>query len=331
MAAAAMTDGRLRWGILGAARIAVRRVLPALQRSERAAVVAIASRDRARAEDVARQFSIPTIHGSYDALLADHDIDVVYIPLPNSLHHQWTLRSAEAGKHVLCEKPLATSAEEAQEMAQACRERGVLLQEAFMHRFHPQIEAVQTLVTGGEIGPPWLVRSAFTFTVTSADDIRLNPSLGGGGVMDVGCYCVNISRLLLGEPHAAYAAAHIEGVDVRLAGVLRFDGDRVAEFDCGLRAPFRQFCEVVGVSGSIFLERPFQPEERPPTVLVRRGDQERRLEIPGANQYVLMVDHLAECVHQNRTPRYPAEDAVANMRAIDALRESARSGRVIPI
>lgn len=326
-----MTDVRLRWGILSAARIAVRRVLPALQRSDRSTVVAIASRERARAEDVARQFSIPKIHDSYDALLGDHDVDAVYIPLPNSLHHQWTLRSAEAGKHVLCEKPLATTAREAMEMVEACRERDVLLQEAFMHRFHPQIESVQALVAGGDIGPPWLVRSAFTFTVSRADDIRLNPGLGGGGMMDVGCYCVNISRLLLGEPHMACATAHTEGVDVRLAGILRFEGDRVAEFDCGVRAPFRQFCEIVGVSGTIFLERPFQPEERPPTVLVRRGDEERRLEIPGANQYIRMVDHFAECVQQHRAPRYPAADAVANMRAIDALRESAKTGQAVEI
>ena len=326
-----MTTAPLRWGILGAARIAVRRVLPALARSDRSTIVAIASRDSVRAQEVARQFSIPSIHDSYDALLADHGIDAVYIPLPNNLHHPWTIRSAEAGKHVLCEKPLATSAREALEMADACREHGVLLQEAFMHRFHPQIETVQALVAAGEIGPPWLVRSAFTFTVSSEEDIRLNPGLGGGGMMDVGCYCVNISRLLLGEPSAAYAAAHFEGVDVRLAGVLRFDGDVVAQFDCGLRAPFRQFCEVVGRSGTIFLERPFQPEERPATIFIRRGDQERRVEIPGTNQYVRMIDHFAECVLSNRAPRYPAEDAVANMRAIDALRESARSGHAVPI
>lgn len=326
-----MTGGPLRWGILGAARIAVRRVLPALQRSDWSTVAAIASRDRSRAQAVAHQFSIPKVYDSYDELLADPDVDAVYIPLPNSVHHQWTLRSAEAGKHILCEKPLATTALEAMEMAAACRRQGVLLQEAFMHRFHPQTEAVQNLVAAGEIGPIWLVRSAFTFTVTSADDFRLNAGLGGGGIMDVGCYCVNISRLLLGEPHAAYAAAHMEGVDVRLAGILRFEGDRVAEFDCGLRAPFRQFCEIVGISGTIFLERPFQPEERPPTVLVRRGDQERRIEIPGANQYVRMVDHFAECVREHRAPRYPAEDAIANMRAIDALRESAKSGQSVLI
>ncbi|HET6780931.1 MAG TPA: Gfo/Idh/MocA family oxidoreductase, partial [bacterium] len=172
---------------------------------------------------------------------------------------------------------------------------------------------------------------AFTFTVGSAEDIRLNPTLGGGGMMDVGCYCVNISRLLLGVPHTAFATAQFEGVDVRLAGVLRFEHDRVAQFDCGLRAPFRQFCEVVGMSGTIYLERPFQPEERPATILIRRGEQERRVEIPGANQYVRMIDHFAECVQSNQAPRYPAEDAVANMRAIDALRESARSGQSVPI
>ncbi|MBI2123419.1 MAG: Gfo/Idh/MocA family oxidoreductase [Armatimonadetes bacterium] len=312
-----MGGDRVRWGILGAARIAVRRVLPALLRSERSAVVAIASRDRDRATDTAQQFQIPKVHPSYDALLADPEVDAVYNPLPNSLHHLWTLRSAEAGKHVLCEKPLALNAREAQQMVEVCRRRGVLLQEAFMYRFHPQTT-------------PWLVRSAFTFLVATDEDIRLNPELGGGGLMDVGCYCVNIGRLLFGEPHTAFAASNIEGgVDVRLAGLLRFGGDRVAEFDCGVRAPFRQFCEVVGASGSIMVERPFQPEERPASLLIRRGDQERRVEIPGTNQYVRMIAHFVDCVLSQRPPRYPPEDAVANMRVIDALRESAKSGQTV--
>lgn len=327
-----MGGDRVRWGILGAARIAVRRVLPALLRSERSAVVAIASRDRDRATDTAQQFQIPKVHPSYDALLADPEVDAVYNPLPNSLHRPWTIRSAEAGKHVLCEKPLALNAREAQQMVEVCRRRGVLLQEAFMYRFHPQTERLQELVGSGEIGTPWLVRSAFTFLVATDEDIRLNPELGGGGLMDVGCYCVNICRLLFGEPHTAYAASSIEGgVDVRLAGLLRFGGDRVAEFDCGVRAPFRQFCEVVGASGSIVVERPFQPEERPTTVLIRRGDQERRVEIPGTNQYVGMIDHFVDCVLSQRPPRYPPEDAMANMRVIDGLRESAKSGQTVSL
>lgn len=327
-----MRGDRVRWGVLGAARIAVRRVLPALLRSERSTVVALASRDRARAVEIARQFEIPRVHASYDDVLADPDVDAVYIPLPNSLHHPWTIRCAAAGKHVLCEKPLALNAQEAQLMADACRNRGVLLQEAFMHRFHPQIEKLQELVASGEIGAPWLVRSAFSFPVARDDDIRLNPELGGGGLMDVGCYCVNISRLLFGEPETAFAVANIEGgVDVRLAGLLRLDGERAAEFDCGVRAQFRQFCEVVGSAGSIFVERPFQPEERPVTLIIRRGDQERRFEIPGTNQYVRMIDHFADCVRTGGTPRYPAEDAVANMRVIDALYGSAKTGRPIAL
>lgn len=327
-----MATDRVRWGILGGARIAVRRVLPALLRSERSTVVALASRDRARAGEIARQFEIPRVHAGYESVLADPDVDAVYIPLPNSLHHPWTVRSAAAGKHVLCEKPLALNAREAEEMAEACLSRGVLLQEAFMHRFHPQTERLQELVGSGEIGAPWLVRSAFSFTVARDDDIRLNPELGGGSLMDVGCYCVNISRLLFGEPETAFAAASIEGgVDVRLAGLLKFDRERAAEFDCGVRAQFRQFCEVVGSAGSIFVERPFQPEERPATLVIRRGDQERRLEIPGANQYVRMIDHFVDCVLSRRPPRYPPEDAVANMRVIHALYESSNTGRPIAL
>lgn len=315
----------LRWGILSSARIGVRRVIPAILRSTTGTVVAVASRDAEKARQVAAQFDIPRAHGSYEALLADPEVDAVYNPLPNSLHALWTIRAAEAGKHLLCEKPLALDAAEGRAMVEACARAGVLLQEAFMYRFHPQIERLQTLVRGGAIGRPWLVRSAFTFTVRAEGDIRLQAPLGGGGLMDVGCYCVNISRILLGEPVRVHAAGGYErGADVRFAGMLHFPDGATAQFDCGLRAPFRQFCEVVGSEGAITLPRPFQPEEEPALLLVRRGDGEERIEIPGANQYALMIDHFGECARTGRAPRFPPDDAVANMKVIDRLRQAAQ-------
>jgi predicted dehydrogenase len=316
---------RLRWGILGTARIAARRVIPAIMRSQTGTVVAVGSRDAERARQLAAQFGIPRAHGSYEALLADPEVDAVYIPLPNSLHGPWTIRAAEAGKHVLCEKPLALDASSAREMVASCARAGVLLQEAFMYRFHPQIERLQTLVRDGAVGRPWLVRSAFTFTVRTAEDIRLEARLGGGGLLDVGCYCVNLSRLLLGEPERVDAAAVYErGVDVRFAGMLHFPEGAAAQFDCGLRAPPRQSCEVIGPEGVISLPRPFLPEEDPAVLVVRRGGGEERIEIPGANQYTLMIDHFAEYVRTGRPPRFPPDDAVANMRVIDMLRQAAR-------
>lgn len=318
---------RLRWGILGTASIALRRLIPAFRRSAAATVVAIASRDAARAREAAERFGIPRAHGSYEALLGDAEVDAVYIPLPNALHRPWTERAAGAGKHVLCEKPLGVDAADAAAAVAACARAGVVLQEAFMYRFHPQIERLLDLIRAGAIGRPWLVRAAFSFGVT-APNIRLDAALGGGGLLDVGCYGVNISRLILGEPRTAFAAATYEReVDVRLAGALRLADGRMALIDCGLRTPFRQNCEVVGDEGAISLPRPFQPEEDPAALLIRhaRGTPEERVEIPGANQYVLMLDHFASVV-QGVPARYPPEDAVANMRAIDALARSARGG-----
>jgi predicted dehydrogenase len=321
----------VRWGILSTARIGVRRVLPALLRSQTGKAHAVASRDLARARTVATQFNIPRVHGSYEALLADAEVDAVYIPLPNSLHMEWTVRAAQAGKHILCEKPLGLTAAQAQTMAEAASRAGVLLQEAFMYRFHPQIDEVRRRLESGAIGTPWLVRAAFTFGVTSADDIRLSAPLGGGGLLDVGCYCVSVSRLLLGKPESGWATGTFErGVDVRLAGMLKFP-TATALIDCGLRAPYRQFCEVVGSEGSIAVPRPFQPEEDPAVVVVRSGKQEDRVELPGTNQYTLMLDHMGTCILEKQPPRFPPEDAVANMGVLDAFAASARSGQVVPM
>ncbi len=318
----------VRWGILSTARIGVRRVLPALLRSRTGKAHAVASRDLVRARTVATEFNIPHVHGSYEALLADAEVDAVYIPLPNSLHMEWTVRAAQAGKHVLCEKPLGLTAAQAQTMVEAASRAGVHLQEAFMYRFHPQIDEVRRRLKSGAIGTPWLVRAAFTFGVTSADDIRLSAALGGGGLLDVGCYCVSVSRLLLGESQSGWATATFDrGVDIRLTGMLKFP-TATALIDCGLRAPYRQFCEIVGSEGSISVPRPFQPEEDPAVVVVRSGKQEDRVELPGTNQYTLMLDHIGKCILEKQPPRFPSEDAIANMRALDALAASARSGQL---
>jgi predicted dehydrogenase len=315
----------VRWGVLSTARIGTRRVIPAIQDSRTGVVAAIASRAPGRAAEVAARFGIPRAHGSYQALLADPEIDAIYNPLPNSLHAEWSVRAAQAGKHILCEKPLARDAAEAQRMVAAARAAGVLLQEAFMYRFHPQIERLRQLLARGALGRPWLVRSAFSFTVRSEDDIRLRADLGGGGLMDVGCYCVSISRLVLGEPvHADAVAAYERGVDVRLAGMLRFPGDAAALLDCGVRAPHRQFCEVVGTEGTLTLPRPFQPETEPALLLLRRGDLEERIEVAGTDQYRHMIDHFAACIRDGVAPRFPPEDAVANMGALDLLAAAAR-------
>jgi predicted dehydrogenase len=321
----------LRWGILGAAHIARRRVLPALAGSRRHTVGAVASRDRARAREFAAQFRIPRVYDSYDLLLADPGIDAIYNPLPNALHRTWTERAAQAGKHVLCEKPLAANAADAAAMVAACAARGVVLQEAFMYRFHPQIDRLRALLREGAVGEPWLVRAWYSFT-TGPGNIRLDRALGGGGLLDVGCYTVNISRLVLGEPTSAAAdAVFEEGVDVRFSGLLAFPSGRAALVDCGLRAPFRQGCEIIGAEGTITLARPFQPEEEPAKLLLTSPRGTTTLVVAGTNQYRVMLDDFAAVVLDRRPPRFPASDAVANMRALDALVLAARSGTRQPV
>ncbi|HEU5298643.1 MAG TPA: Gfo/Idh/MocA family oxidoreductase [bacterium] len=328
-----MAAARVRWGVLGVASIAVRRLIPAIARSRTGALQAVASRDLRRAEQAAAQFGIPRAYGSYEALLADREVDAVYIPLPNTLHRPWTERAVAAGKHVLCEKPLGVTAADAAPMVEAAARAGVILQEAFMYRFHPQIEHLRELLRGGALGEVRLVRAAFSFGVGGRGNIRLQAALGGGGLLDVGCYCVSVARLLLGEPETVFASADYEGgVDVRLAGALRFPGGAMALIDCGLRSPYRQECEVVGSEGAALLLRPFQPEEEPAEVIIRRarGRPEERIAIPGANQYVLLVDHVAALI-AGEPARYPPQDALANMGALDALGQAARTGAAVPV
>ena len=317
----------LRWGILGAAHIAGRRVLPAMAGSRRHAVLAVASRDLSRAREFAARFAIPRVYDAYEALLADPEIDAVYNPLPNALHREWTERAASAGKHVLCEKPLGVSADDAAAMVGSCARHNVALAEAFMYRHHPQIDRLQALLRGGAVGKPWLVRAWFSFT-TGPGNIRLDPALGGGGLLDVGSYAVNLSRLVLGEPVSAAAEAVYEhGVDVRLSGLLGFPGGRAALVDCGLRAPLRQGCEIVGTEGTITLARPFQPEDHPAVLHLATARGTTTEEVPGTNQYTVMLDDFAGVVLDGRAPRFPPFDAVANMRALDALARAARTGR----
>jgi predicted dehydrogenase len=302
-----------------------------MARSRRHVATAVAARDRTRAQEFAARFGIARVHDRYDALLADPGVDAVYIGLPNALHREWTERAAAAGKHVLCEKPLGVTAADAAAMAAACQAGGVILQEAFMYRHHPQIIRLTEMLREGAIGEPWVVRAWFTFT-TSPGNIRLDPALGGGGLLDVGCYTVSLSRLVLGEPEEATATAVFEGgVDARLAGLLAFAGGRAALIDCGLRAPLRQGCEIVGTEGTITLARPFQPEDHPPSFAVYTARGTTAIEIPGANQYTRMLDDFAAAALDGAPLRYPPADAVANMRALDALARAARSGRPEPV
>jgi xylose dehydrogenase (NAD/NADP) len=310
---------KLRWGILGVARIN-RALVGPLRSSPRAELLAVASRSRQRAEEEARRWEIPRAYGSYDELLADPEIDVVYVPLPNALHAEWTLKAARAGKHVLCEKPLATSLEDVDRIADAARAAGVVVTEAFMYRHHPQTLRVRELVAAGAVGKVRLVRGAFSF---------LDPALGGGSLWDVGCYPVSYARFVLGqEPLAAFGWADFgpSGVDETFAGLLRFPGGAIASFDSGFRAPFRTFVEIVGSDGVLDVPRPFKPGLETESVGLRRGDVVEKLEMPGAELYSGEVEDLTDAVLERRPPRVTLEDSRANVAALLALLRSARDG-----
>ena len=326
-----MTEGDgVRWGVLSTANIGRAAVNPAIRASSNGTLVAVASREAERARAFAAEHDIPQAFGSYEALLEREDIDAVYIPLPNSLHREWTIRAAQAGKHVLCEKPLALDAVECAEMAAAARDAGVTLMEAFMYRFHPRTERVLEMVRSGQVGDVGAVRSAFTFRLRSPDNIPLDPELGGGALMDVGCYCVNVSRTLVGEePVEAQATASWteRGVDASLAGLLRFPGGASAHFDCALTLERAEAYEVAGTDGQLRVESAFLPGTRDVRITEARGREGERIHtIPGDDEYRLMVEHFADCVLHDRAPRYGAEEAAANMRTIEALYRSARTG-----
>jgi predicted dehydrogenase len=257
-------------------------------------------------------------------------VDAVYIALPNSMHREWTIRCAEAGKHVLCEKPLGLTAGECEDMIAACRRRGVALMEAFMYRFHPRTLGVAELARQGAIGDLRLVRATFSFTTRDpATNIRLNPALGGGALFDVGCYGVNISRLLLGEPGEAFAwqRPSPSGVDEVTAAVLRFPAGRFATVDCGLQLPRREDYEVVGTDGLMTVPTAFLPGTADADIHLLRGAERTSERIAGVNQYQLMVEHFADVVVGRAELVLPPEDAAANLRVLDALHRSMRSGR----
>jgi predicted dehydrogenase len=325
-----MTAEKLRWGVLSTANIGRAAVIPAIQHSANGEVVAVASRDAQKAREFASKLAIPGSYGRYEALLADPSIEAVYIPLPNSLHREWTIKAAEAGKHILCEKPLGLNAAECAEMEAAARRHGVRLMEAFMYRFHPQTEKVIELVRGGAAGDVRLIHSAFTFRVMNPANIRLQAALGGGSLMDVGCYCVNISRTVAGaEPveAQAYARWAAGGVDEQMTGTLRFACGLLAQFDCALSLERREFYEVAGTDGRLMVPVAFLPGTAETTI---RQGQSRKVEtvhtIPGVDEYQLMVEHFVDSARNGQPFRYDAAEAAANMLTIEALYRSARNG-----
>ena len=325
-----MATDKLRWGVISTANIGRWAVNPAIQASNNGELLAVASRDEETARQFAEEGGIPVYYGSYEALLEDETIDAVYNPLPNSLHHEWTIRAAESGKHILCEKPLALSETECREMEAAAETNGVKLMEAFMYRFHPRTARLLEMVRDGVVGEPRMIRSAFTFRLTKPYNIRLDPELGGGALMDVGCYCVNISRTVAGrEPEEVQATAlwAESGVDEQMAGTLRFSDGLLAQFDCALTMERCEAYEVAGTDAYLSVPNAFLPGKDDATIRENRGrGEEQAHTIEGADEYRLMVEHFSECVLNDRPPLYSPAEAALNMRVIEALYRSARTG-----
>ena len=326
----------LRIGVLSTADIARRKVIPGLRRTARCEVVAIASRDAGRARQVAAELGIPTAHASYEELLADPAVDAVYIPLPNHLHAEWTIAAARAGKHVLCEKPLALSAAEAETMVEACRAAGVVVMEAFMYRHHPSWLAARELVASGRIGRLMAVQSWFSFYNDDPTNIRNIRAYGGGAMYDIGCYAVNLSRMLFkGEPDGVQASMvrdPVSDVDIVASAILRF-GDGIASFTCSTRTETDQRVDIYGTTGRISIWIPFNiPPDLPTRVsLVAGGDPPvapavETFEFPPADPYAVEADLFAAAVLDGAPLPVAIDDAVANLRIMEAIVDAAVHG-----
>jgi predicted dehydrogenase len=321
----------LRLGLLSTARINDRIVAGAAATGA-VQIVAVASRDSARAQAYAGANGIGRSHGSYEGLLEDGEVDAVYVSLPNSLHHEWTLRALAAGKHVLCEKPYSRRPDEVEAAFAAAAERRLVLMEAFMYRHHPQTRRVRQLVDDGAVGRLRLIRATFSFPLRDDANIRARPELDGGALMDVGCYCVSGARLLAGEPRSVLAEQVLgpTGIDESMHGTLRFGGDVVAQFDCSFALPLRQGLEAIGEDGVLRVEAPWRVDWGG-SVTLRRGDEVEEIEVPEADSYALQLENLAAAARSEAAPLLDRADALGQARAIEALYRAAERGGAVAL
>jgi D-xylose 1-dehydrogenase (NADP+, D-xylono-1,5-lactone-forming) len=312
-----------RFGILSTARIN-RRIIEGAASSELVELVAVASRDQSRADEYAREWGIPRAHGSYEALLADPAVDAVYISLPNSLHCEWSIRALEAGKHVLCEKPMSSSPAEVEAVFDVAERHGLRCMEAFMWRHHLQTRRLEELLAHAVLGELRFVRAAFSFPLHDAEtNVRMRADLDGGALMDLGCYCISAIRLVAGEPESA-VARHVlspSGVDIRTAATLTLPGDVLAEFRCGMDMPDRSELEVIGSEGSITVHDPWHG--RAPKLVLWAGEAIEEIEIEPVDAYRLELEDLSRAIRGEGPPLLGREDAVAQARAIELIRGAA--------
>ncbi len=314
------------WGILGPGFVATRAILPAMQHVSLARPYAIASRNNERAQAVAQQFGIERVYSDYQALLDDRNIDAVYIALPNHLHHPWTLRAAEAGKHVLCEKPLATSASEGAEMISACQRANVLLMEAVMYRFHPRMLFLKQMLESGTLGTLRFLHAAFSFPFNNPNNYRSQQEYGGGALLDVGSYCINAVRWLTDSE-----LLHIQGfmrrkgaIDVDTQALLTFTDEVIAHIQCSFAAAEHQIIEIVGTTGTVTASQAFTAWSRDSTtLLLQNGSHREQKTFAPVDPYQAMLEHFTGCVLGQATLRYQPTDSLGTLEVIDQLRQKA--------
>ena len=323
---------KLRWGILSTALIGTAQVIPAMQAGAHCQVDAIASRELAKAQTAAKQLGVPRAYGSYEALLADPEIEAVYIPLPNHMHVPWSIRALEAGKHVLCEKPIGLSAAEARQLLDAARRHPHLkVMEAFMYRLHPQWQRARQLVVDGQIGELRTIQTFFSYYLTDPTNVRNVAEWGGGGLMDIGCYCISLARFIFGaEPQRTCGIVEhdrVMKVDRLASGMLDF-GRGTATFTCATQLVPYQRVNIYGTQGRVEIEIPFNaPADRPCRMWHQRGEEDaQETLLPTTNQYTVQGDQFSLAVLNDTPVPTPLEDAVANMEVIEAIVRSAHTG-----
>lgn len=327
-----MADPILNWGFLSTARIN-RDLIPPLQSSRRNTLLAVASRRQTQADAYARERGIPRAHGSYQALLDDPEIDVIYNSLPNHLHAEWSIKALRAGKHVLCEKPIALTLAQMDEMIAAAKETGRVLAEAFMYRHHAQTLKVKEMVDSGRLGFIRLIRGAFTFMLSDERDIRMVPEMGGGSIWDVGCYPISYMRMLAGaEPRQVFGwqVQGPTGIDETFAGQLSFADDTLAQFDCGFKSQLRWEMEIVGSEATLQVPSPFKPGSAEKLLLVR-DDQTETINVAGSELYIGEVEDMADAILLGRPARVSLKDSRGNTAVILALLESARKNQPVSL
>ncbi len=325
---------KVRWGVMSTASIGVRQVIPAMQLGEHCEILAIASRNLEKAQAAARQLGIPKAYGTYEELLADPHIDAVYIPLPNHLHVPWSIKALDAGKHVLCEKPIGLTVAQAQELLNAAQKRPHLkVMEAFMYRHHPQWQRARQLVVEGKIGDLRTVQSFFSYYKTDPDNIRNRAETGGGGLMDIGCYAISLARFLFGaEPRRVLGMMEYDPhlkIDRLASGILDFHSG-TSTFTCSTQLTPYQRVNILGTEGRIEIEIPFNaPSDRPCKLWHQHGTETDEIVLDVCDQYTIQAELFSLAVLNSTDVPTPLKDAVANMQVIEAVIRSAKSGTFV--